>query len=137
MAEKRPTRPRAPYFDKFWEYCNQGEFRVQKCNKCGYLQSPPSPLCSECLSSDYTWVKMKGTGKIVSHGVFYRQYYPECVPPWPFILVALDEGPWVISNPVNKDASEADMKMGTPVKLVFVDAEDSRGPFKIPQFEKA
>ena len=137
MAETRPERPRTPYFDKFWEYCNQEEFRLQVCNKCGEKQFPPSPVCPECLSNEFTWKKMKGEGEIVSHATFIMQYYPECPTPWPSILVELDEGPWVMSNPRDKNCPEEDMKKATRVKVVFVDAEDKHGPFKIPLWEKA
>jgi uncharacterized OB-fold protein len=135
MVEKRPKRPRAPYFDEFWKYCNQGEFRLQVCNKCGEIEFPPSPVCPSCIGSEFTWKKMKGTGEIVSHVTFIKEYYAECPPPWPAVLVALDEGPWVMSNP--KNMSEADMKKGTRVKVTFVDAEDEFGQFKIPLWEKA
>ena len=137
MAERRPNRPRTPYFDEFWSYCNKEEFRLQVCKQCGEIQFPPSPVCPGCMSEEFTWEKMKGVGKIISHATFVRQYYPECVPPWPSILVALDEGTWVMSNPRDKNISEQDMKQGTRVKIAFVDAEDESGLFKIPVWAKA
>lgn len=137
MAQKRPNRPQSPYFNKFWEYCNQEKFYLQKCNKCGTIQFPPTPSCPKCMCDEFTWVQMKGEGEIVSYATFIMQYYPECPPPWPCILVAMDNGPWMMSNPKDKNCPEEDMKKGTRVKVVFVDAEDAYGKYKIPLWEKA
>ncbi len=82
-----------------------------------------------------TWTSMKGTGTIVSHTTFIRQYYPECPPPWQCILVELDEGPSFVTNPRDQNVPEAELKSGTRVKGTFVDAEDSVGPFKMPLWE--
>ena len=137
MAERRPNRTRTPYFDEFWSYCSKEEFRLQVCRQCGEIQFPPSPVCPGCMSEEFTWQKMKGEGKIVSHATFERQYYKECPTPWPSILVALDEGVWVMSNPKDRNMPEQDMKQGTRVKVAFVDVEDDAGPFRIPVWEKA
>ena len=67
MAEKRPDRVLGPNHDTFWEYCDKKEFRLQKCDRCGAVQFPPSPACPGCLSLEMTWTSMKGTGTIVSH----------------------------------------------------------------------
>ena len=135
MAEKRPNRVLGPNHDTFWEYCNKGEFRLQKCNNCGAVQFPPSPACPECLSLEMTWTPMTGTGTILSHTTFIRQYYPECPPPWHCILVQIDEGPSFVTNPRDRNVPEAEMKAGTRVKVAFVDAEDAAGEFKMPLWE--
>ena len=136
-VQRRPNRTMGPNHDTFWEYCNQGEFRLQKCNNCGKMQFPPSPLCPECLSSEMTWTRINGTGKIISHVTFYRQYFQECPAPWHAILVQIDEGPSFVMNPKDQDVPIAELKAGTPVKLAFVDAEDGSGPFKLPVWETA
>lgn len=135
MVEKRPDRVLGPNHDTFWEYCNKEEFRLQKCDDCGAVQFPPSPACPECLGFNRTWTPMAGTATILGHTTFIRQYYPECPPPWHCILVELDEGPAFVTNPLDRDISEDELKAGTRVKVAFVDAEDSAGPFKMPLWE--
>ena len=135
MAEKRPIRALGPHHSTFWDYCNKGEFRLQKCNDCSYYEWPPTPLCSNCLSENLTWELLSGQGKIKTYCIYERQYYPECPPPWYVVLVELDEGPWFISNP--KDIPEEKIKLGTPVKVAFIDCEDESGQFKLPVFEEA
>jgi uncharacterized OB-fold protein len=135
MVEKRPKRYLAHFHSTFWDYCNQGEFRLQKCDKCSNIEWPPSPVCSNCLSQNLTWTKLSGNGRIKSYCTFERQYYPECPAPWQIIFVELEEGPWFISNP--KDIPTEDIGIGLPVKAAFIDCEDDHGLFKLPVFEKA
>ena len=133
MAEKRPNRTLGRYHDTFWQYCNNGEFRLQRCSGCGKYLWPPSPVCDECLSEDLTWTLVSGKGKVFSYCTFERQFYPECPAPWHVILVQLEEGPWFISNP--KDIPESEIASGLPVKTTFIDCEDEQGEFKLPVFE--
>lgn len=135
MVEKRPVRVLGPNHDTFWEYCNKGDFRLQKCDTCERFEWPPTPMCPDCLGETFTWTSIKGTGKIMTYCTFERQYYPECPPPWHAILVELEEGPLFMSNP--KDIPVEDIKRGTPVKAVFIDCEDASGQFKLPVFERA
>ena len=135
MVEQPAPRTMGPNEVPFWEYCDKKEFRLQKCDRCGAVQFPPSPACPECLSLEMTWTSMKGTGTIVSHTTFIRQYYPECPPPWQCILVELDEGPSFVTNPRDQNVPEAELKSGTRVKVTFVDAEDGAGPFRMPLWE--
>ena len=137
MAEKRPRRTLGPNHDTFWEYCNQGDFRLQKCDTCGKLQWPPTPMCNECLSDRFTWTPLSGRATINTYCVFERPYYPECPPPWEAMLVELEEGPLFMTNPQGFSVLEPDIKRGTPVKLAFIDVEDQTGPFKLPVFGRA
>ena len=38
MSERRPNRTLGPNHDTFWEYCDQEQFRLQKCDTCGKLR---------------------------------------------------------------------------------------------------
>jgi hypothetical protein len=79
---------------------------------------------------------MSGDGKIVSWCTFERDYYAGMLPiPWDTILVELKEGPLFLSNP--KGFSWQQTRVGMPVRLAFIDCEDSAGTFRLPVFEKA
>jgi len=135
-AEKRPDRTLGTNHDTFWDYCAKGELRLQKCGKCGHIQWPVKHKCESCGATDFTWEAMSGKGKVVSWCTFERDYYGGMLPiPWDTILVALDEGPTFLSNP--KGFSWLDMSLDMPVKVAFIDCEDSAGAYKSPVFERA
>lgn len=55
--------------------------------------------------------------------------------PWRTILVELEEGPLMISNPNWAELTEVNLNMAVCVN--FLDCEDSAGPFKLPVFDLA
>ena len=66
------TEDGAPY----WEYCRQGELRMQCCTVCGHLRWPPSILCPSCLAEGGEWVPLSGRGRIYSFIVVHRPQHP-------------------------------------------------------------
>ena len=136
MGEKRPDRVRGPGHDEFWAWCDKGELRLQRCGACGRYSWPVVKACEYCGSDQLAFQKMSGRGKIASWCTFERDYNKGLLPvPWDTILVELEEGPLFLSNPVG--LTWKDLSLDMPVKLAFVDCEDSAGAFKLPAFEKA
>ena len=133
MAQKRPDRIRGVGHDAFWDWCAKQELRLQHCDRCGKLSWPVVRTCEHCDSNELTWARMSGRGKVVSWCTFERDYYAGRLPiPWETILVELEEGALFISNPMG--FTWRDMSLGLPVRLAFLDCEDSAGPFKLPVF---
>lgn len=136
MVQKRPDRTRGPGHDDFWAFCEQGELRLQRCKSCGGLSWPVIDACEHCGAGDLVWEQMSGLGKVVSWCTFEHDYYRGTLPiPYDTILVELAEGPLFVSNPA--DFSWQDIVADLPVKLAFIDCEDSGGPFKLPVFARA
>jgi uncharacterized OB-fold protein len=136
MAQKRPDRVLGAGHDEFWAWCAKGELRLQRCARCGKLVWPVVKACEHCGSEEFSWARMSGRGKIVSWCTFERDYYGGRLPiPWETILVELEEGPLFISNPT--DFTWRDINFGMPVRVEFLDCEDSAGTFKLPVFDKA
>lgn len=133
MATRRPNRTLGPFHNEFWDWCNRSEFRLQQCDTCGRIEWPPTSICSECLGEKLVWTRLRGTGTILTHSIFEKQYYPECPTPWATIMVELDEGPLFISNPQNMPPHQ--LRQGTRVKVCFIDCVDDAGEFKLPVFE--
>jgi uncharacterized protein len=135
MTEKRPDRTLGEGHDTFWEWCGKGELRIQRCGTCNHLNWPVVRKCDHCGERGLAWEAMSGRGKVVSWGTFQQDYYRGMLPvPYDTILVELEEGPLFISNP--KGFGWADLAPDLPVKLAFIDAEDSAGPFSLPVFER-
>lgn len=135
MAEKRPDRTLGHNHDTFWDWCGKDELRLPRCTACGHLAWPVVRKCEGCGGRDFAWERMSGHGKVVSWSTFERDYYGGTMPvPYDTILVELEEGPLFISNP--HGFGRRDLAPDMPVRLAFVDAEDSAGSFRLPVFER-
>jgi uncharacterized OB-fold protein len=135
MAEKRPNRVRGPGHDDFWSYTADDELRIQRCQTCTHLSWPPvEQACEMCGGTDLSWEKLSGRGKVISWCTFHQKYYPDAELPYDAILVELDEGPIVISNPDGFTNDE--VTYDTPVTVAFVDCEDDAGAFRLPVFQR-
>jgi uncharacterized protein len=136
VVEKRPDRVRGPGHDDFWAWCGRGELRIQRCARCNRLSWPVVQVCEHCGSGELVWDQVSGRGKIVSWCTFERDYSRGLLPlPWESILVELDEGAMMISNPLG--LTWRDLELHMPVKVAFLDCEDASGAFKLPVFERA
>jgi uncharacterized OB-fold protein len=92
-------------------------------------------VCDQCLEGTLTWTAVSGRGSIFAYCVFERSYYPQCPPPWPVVLVALEEGPRFVSN--CPDIPIAELREGLPVRATFIACEDDAGRFLLPVFSRA
>lgn len=136
MAQRRPDRTRGPEDDAFWAWCDKGELRLQSCSHCRKFSWPPTQACEHCGGGDLSWERLSGRGALVSWCTFERDYYKGVLPiPWDTILVALEEGPLLISNPSGFTCAEAQVDL--PVSVAFIECEDSAGPFALPVFQKS
>lgn len=133
MPEKRPDRTLGGPHDEFWNWCSKGELRLQRCESCSGVSWPPVTACEHCGGGALSWDRMSGKGRIASWCTFERDYYQGTLPiPWDNILVELDEGVMFLSNP--QGFTWTDLEIGMPVKLAFVECEDSAGTFSLPVF---
>jgi hypothetical protein len=136
MAQRRPDRTLGPPHDEFWAWCDKSQLRLPRCTQCQRLSWPPRARCEYCAGAAFEWERVTGRGRLVSWCTFERDYYRSLLPlPWETILVELDEGPLMISNPHGLALSEA--VVGQSVQVAFIDCEDSAGHFKLPVFAPA
>jgi uncharacterized OB-fold protein len=79
----------------FWEGCEAGELRVQRCAVCGRRRMPPRPMCPWCHSLDVTWETTSGRGRIwswvVPHPPLLAAYAEQA--PYNVVVVELDDDP--------------------------------------------
>jgi uncharacterized OB-fold protein len=134
MAQPRPSRTLGGAHDAFWKFCDRRELRMQRCEACEEYQWPPVERCSDCHGADLVWTQLSGRGRVRSWCVFQREYHAECPPPWPVLMVELEEGPLFITNPV---ADQFLMEDARQVAVTFIDCADAAGPFTLPVFAAA
>lgn len=127
MQQAIPAKPR-PRIDTlsrgFWENAKQKKLSVQRCDDCGHIHFPGSPVCPKCLSEAQQWVPVSGKGEVLSWVRFHRAYWDGFRADLPYMvaLVRLEEGPMLMSNIVN--AGEAGPKIGGACEVVFEDVDD-------------
>jgi uncharacterized OB-fold protein len=122
----RPTPMKGVYFDPFWDFVQERQLRVQRCQPCGHHWFPPSAGCPACLSEDWEWVPVTGNGTLVSWAVFHKQYFELLPPPYTIAAVALEEGPILVADVGEGDVS-ASLVQDEPMRLVYEDASTAAG----------
>jgi len=116
----------------FWEGCQQGALRMQKCTDCSHIRYPLSHVCPKCLSYNFEWTELSGRGEVFSYIVFYQLYNKafEKDIPYNVAMVQLEEGPRMYSNIVGVDNDA--VKVGDQVEVVF---EPVTPEVTIPRFK--
>ena len=79
MTDAAPTRlkPIVTLDIKFfWDACDKGELRIERCTSCQQFRFPPRPMCPNCHSTKREHVKVSGRGKVYS---WIRPVHPKPV----------------------------------------------------------
>ncbi|MGB3405896.1 MAG: OB-fold domain-containing protein [Jannaschia sp.] len=94
-----PPRVLGLYDRPMWDILEEtGTLHLQRCSDCGHWRYPPGPCCPDCLSPDFAWTAVSGTGTVVSWVTFHKQYLEQYPAPYNVVAVRLSEGPILISN---------------------------------------
>ncbi|OMC47560.1 hypothetical protein A5745_10435 [Mycobacterium sp. IS-2888] len=107
----------SPVSSPFWEGCQKGELRYQRCAACGQSNFPPTEHCRECLSHELRWEQSGGAGEIYSWTVVHRPVTAEFAPPYAPAIVTLDEGYQMLTNIVG--VAPDDLAVGMRVRVQF------------------
>ena len=134
MTYKKPLPQISPDTKVFWEGCREHEIRMQKCGDCGHLRWPPALLCPNCLSLNTKWVKASGQGRVYSYVIYHVAYDPAFKEDLPYVvaLVALEEGPHLLTNIVGCDPQAVSCDMD--VEVVWDDVTET---VSLPKFRPA
>jgi uncharacterized protein len=105
----------------FWDALKNRELRMPKCDGCGRIWYPPSPLCPHCWSRKFSWTRLSGRGRVNSWVVFHQSYFRGFDGDLPYNVaeVELDEGPRLLTNLIG--VTNAQIRAGMPVEIVFED----------------
>lgn len=134
MTVLRPRPIIGVYEKPFWDYVQGRDMRLQQCRN-GHFRFPPGPVCPKCLSTEYSWEKISGEGRLVSWTVFHRQYFPEFATPYVVVCAALAEGPLLIAN-LSGEVTQP-LRLDMPLRLVFEHARSKDGDWIIYQWSAA
>lgn len=134
MSAKRP-RPLpqpTPETQHFWDGTAAGELRLQRCRACGHVYFPPRPLCPACSAREVEVFAASGRGTLLSYVINHRPH-PSFDSPYAIAVVALEEGPTMLSNIVECDQTPEALVLDMPLTVTFED----NGALAIPLFKPA
>lgn len=90
----RPTALSRP----FWDACREERLLVQRCADCGQYVFIPQPCCTACQSRRLDWAQSAGRGRVYSYTVVHRPPRPQFDTPYAVVIVAMEEGWYMLSN---------------------------------------
>lgn len=123
-----PSRVERPEEAGFWQAIDEGRLDLFRCDDCG-AWSGFARSCVTCGSPRHSLAPASGRGLVRSFAIFHRPYhkYFAAEVPYNVAVVALEEGPDLLTNVV--DVELAELVVGMPVEVVVRE----RGGAKIPQ----
>jgi uncharacterized OB-fold protein len=114
-----------PETQPFWDGVRAGELRLPRCRACGQAYFPPSPVCPHCTSRDIEWITASGAATLYSYVIHQRPSKLWNVDgPMSVALVALAEGPMVLSTVVGCEQTPQALVLDMPLQATFVPFEE-------------
>lgn len=126
-----PLPAPSPYSEPFWQGCEDGILRYQRCRQCGHAMSDPGYLCRWCHSPDLQWRDSAGRGTLYSWSTVWRPMTAAFVVPYVAIIVRLDEDFLLVSNLIGCEVEDARAEL--PLIVEF----HSRAGMALPYFRPA
>jgi uncharacterized OB-fold protein len=133
MAGDRPLPQPTPETAHFWEGTRAGELRLQRCDDCDHVYFPPRPFCPACASRSVSVFAASGRGRLDSYVISHRPHRA-MEAPYAIALVALEEGPRLMSNIVECEQTPQALQLDMPLEVVF---EAQNDDITLPLFRPA
>jgi uncharacterized OB-fold protein len=110
---------------EFWESTRRHELKVQRCGGCSTFQFGPEWICHKCHSTELTWHKVSGRGRIYSWERVWHPVHPALKNAGPYLVVLVelpDAGNVrMVGNLIGDPSHE--VAIGDDVEAVFEDHE--------------
>ena len=109
-----------PETQPFWDGCNQGILRINRCNACNDAYFPPAPICPHCSSPDVEFFDASGEATLYSYTI--QQKPPDLwgtQGPRSVALVKLLEGPMLTSSIINCEQTPETLRLDMPLQATF------------------
>ena len=112
-----------PFTETYWAACREGRLILRRCHSCGNAHHPPRPACPICWSAEVVWEEAAGVGTLYSFSVIHDNDLAPFSAGLPYVaaVVELAEGPRLMTTVIDSEA--ADLRVGAPVSVVFVDRD--------------
>jgi uncharacterized OB-fold protein len=132
LPDPRRPKPRpTPETRAYWDGARAGELRLQRCRACARAYFPPQPFCPRCASRDVETFRASGRATLYSYVIHHRES-PGFAPPYAIAVVALEEGPRMMTSLVGVPQTPEALVLDMPLEVEFeaLDAEISLPVFR-------
>jgi uncharacterized OB-fold protein len=121
----------SPATAPFWAAARDSRLLMPRCRGCGRFSFPAPLACPHCDGVEMEWTEVSGRGTVFSFVVYHRVYHPAFADKVPYVVavIALEEGPRLISNVVG--IAPGEVRCDMPVSVVFEEISDG---VRIPKF---
>ncbi|MFV0315415.1 MAG: thiolase C-terminal domain-containing protein [Microthrixaceae bacterium] len=120
----RPLPQLTPFNEWFWTAGADGTLRIQQCDDCATRVHPPSPICPECHSANWSANPVSGRGTVVGFTVNARQWLADFEPPYVIANVALQDDPSIHLTTNIVGCEPGDVSIGDVVTVRFEAQDD-------------
>ncbi|MBA3812288.1 MAG: OB-fold domain-containing protein [Caulobacteraceae bacterium] len=117
----------------FWDGCKAGELWLQRCTACRHSYFPPRAFCPACGSRVVEAYKASGRATLYSYVINHRPRPDMGSEPHSIAVVALEEGPRMMTNIVGCPQTPEALALDMPVEVVF----EAFGEITLPLFRPA
>lgn len=120
----RPLPQSDPATQAYWQAAHEHRLDIPQCLACMNVHFYPRARCPYCGSGDLTWISCSGKGHVYSYTIVKRAPSDAFEPLVPYVvaIVALDEGPHLMTNIVDCDPNN--LKIDNRVQVRFFDIND-------------
>ena len=122
MAEQQPQDFT---IEQFYKNISQKKLMGGKCRKCGKIHLPPRPLCDKCLSTEFEWVELPRTGRLLTYTIIHvapTQF--QNMAPYAVGIVQLENG--VKIPGMIKDVPLDKIRVGMSLKMEFEENQQTQ-----------
>ena len=122
-----------PETQPFWDGCKVGELRLQRCADCRHSYFPPRPFCPACGSRSVETYAASGKASLHSYVINHRPRPDMGSAPHSIAVVALAEGPRMMTNIVGCPQTPEALVLDMPLEVTF----ETFGDIALPLFKPA
>lgn len=120
-----------PGTEPFWNATKQHRLSIPRCKACNQHHFYPRELCPHCHSDELEWTDVSGRGEIYSYTIARKPAGPAFAANVPYVvaMIALDEGPRMLTNIITADVDS--VRIGDRVRVKF---DDVAADLTLPKF---
>jgi uncharacterized protein len=123
----KPSPTPTPETQPYWDGARAGELRIQRCRACREHYFYPRPFCPRCGSAEVEWVAASGRATLHSYVINHRAAPGfEGEPPYAIAVVALEEGPRLMSNIVGVENTPENLVLDMALEVAFQERDGGR-----------